>query len=46
MGKDDSQILVGVGYSLRTNVSKVYLITGGDDSERVLITMRLERGRR
>ena len=45
LGSDENQMLIGVGHSLATNVSKVYLLAGGDGSDRVLLTMRFERER-
>jgi len=45
IGKDENQILLGVGHSLASNVSKVYLMTGGEGAGRLLWLMRFERGR-
>jgi hypothetical protein len=43
LGKGEDQMIIGVGHSFLTNVSKVYVVMGDGGSDRVLITMRFVR---
>ena len=44
LGRGENQIIIGVVYSLASNVSKVYVVMGCKGGGRMLITMRFEHG--
>lgn len=42
LGEESSRIVVGAGYDLWTNTSKIYMVAGEENGSRVLVSMRVE----